>query len=111
MIKSVKDKMTKLRCVSCVSLRGNRIVDRNATRSIGFVSKTLRVLILSENQVMEMSDYRLSILMLVPQLERLDKDPVTPEEKMEARERVRVKKKRLIFYFFFCLCVCVFVAK
>ncbi|XP_028266049.1 leucine-rich repeat-containing protein 23 [Parambassis ranga] len=85
-----------MKCLQYLNVRGNRIVDGNAARSIGFVSKTLRVLILSENPLVETSDYRLSILMVLPQLERLDKDPVTPEEKTEAQERVRELKEEEI---------------
>lgn len=72
------------------SLRGNAITDEKALQSLGLVSKTLRVLVLSENPLVETLDYRLSVLILLPQLERIDKDLVTLEERTEARRAIRV---------------------
>lgn len=74
----------------CLSLRGNAILDENALQSLRLVSKTLQALVISENPVVETTDYRLSVLILLPQLERLDKDPVSPEERTEAQERIKV---------------------
>lgn len=82
-----------------LSLRGNAILDNNALQCLGFVSKTLQTLVISENPIVESTDYRLSVLILLPQLERLDKDPVTPEERSEARERIRVKLRNLLIFF------------
>ena len=80
--------------MSC-SLRGNGVADENALQSLRLVSKTLRALVLSENPLVE--DYRLSVLILVPSLERIDKDPVTPEERTEAQQRIKVKLGDIIF--------------
>lgn len=79
------------------SIRGNAILDENALHSLGHVSKTLRALVLSENPLVETTDYRVSALILVPQLERIDKDPVSPEERTEARLRIKVKLWNILF--------------
>ncbi|XP_025757275.1 leucine-rich repeat-containing protein 23 isoform X3 [Oreochromis niloticus] len=71
------------------SVLGNAIIDENALRYIGFLSQSLRVLVLSGNPVAENSEYRINVLILVPQLERLDKNPVFPEDRAEAWERIR----------------------
>lgn len=70
--------------------RGNLIVDEKALQSLGHVSQTLRALVLSENLLVAMPDYRLSVLMILPQLEQLDKDPVSTEERSEVRRMIRV---------------------
>ncbi|XP_013766156.1 leucine-rich repeat-containing protein 23 isoform X1 [Pundamilia nyererei] len=67
----------------------NAIIDEPALRYIGFLSQSLRVLVLSGNPVAENSEYRINVLIVVPQLERLDKNPVFPEERAEAWERIR----------------------
>lgn len=82
-----------------LSLRGNAILDENALQCLGLVSKTLRTLVLSENPLVETSDYRLSVLILLPQLERLDKEPVSPEERTEALEKIKVKLRSILFVF------------
>lgn len=74
-----------------VSVRGNAILDENALQWLAHVSKTLRALILSDNPLVEATDYRISVLIHVPQLERIDKDPVSPEERTEAQLRIKVK--------------------
>lgn len=93
-----KNKITVSDYISHMSLsfRGNAIVEENALQSLALVSKTLRALVLSENPLAETTDYRLSVLMLLPQLERLDKDPVSPEERTEAQERLKVKLSGIV---------------
>ncbi|XP_040007861.1 leucine-rich repeat-containing protein 23 isoform X2 [Xiphias gladius] len=81
-----------MKCLQYLNVRGNAILNENALQCLGLVSKTLRALVLSENPLVETTDYRLSVLMLVPQLERIDKDPVSPEERTEARERIKVEE-------------------
>lgn len=81
-----------------LSLRGNVILDENALQSLGLVSKSLRALILSENPLVETTDYRMWVLILLPKLERIDKDPVSPEERTEAWERIKVKLRNLILW-------------
>lgn len=81
-----------------LSHRGNVILDESALKSLRLVSKTLQALVISENPLVETTDYRLSVLILLPQLERLDKDPVSPEERTEAQERIKVKLKKHLNY-------------
>ena len=85
------------------SPRGNVISDENALQSLRLVSKSLRAFVISENPMVETTDYRLSVMILLPKLERLDKDPVSPEERTEALERIKVThthtQKTPYFYF------------
>ncbi|XP_037540033.1 leucine-rich repeat-containing protein 23 [Nematolebias whitei] len=74
-----------MKCLHYLNVRGNLISDEKAIQSVGHVSQTLRALVLSENLLAEISDYRLSVLIILPQLERLDKDPVSSEERSEAQ--------------------------
>ncbi|XP_051282224.1 leucine-rich repeat-containing protein 23 [Dicentrarchus labrax] len=78
-----------MKCLQYLNLRGNAILDENALQCLRFLSKTLRALVLSENPLVETTDYRLSVLILLPQLERLEKDPISPEERVEAQERIK----------------------
>lgn len=77
-----------------LTLRGNAIADENALKYLGLMSKTLQVVVLSENPLVETLDCRQYVLMYAPQLERIDKEAVSPEERMEARGRIRVKQKQ-----------------
>lgn len=72
-------------------------MDKNALQSLRLVSKTLRALVISENPLVETTNYQLSVLILLPQLERLDKDPVSPEARTEAQERIKVNKRHTLF--------------
>lgn len=74
-----------------VSHRGNTISDQYTLRSLRNVSNTLKTLVLLENPLLDVMDHRLRVLMYLPQLERLDKDPVFPEERAEALEKIKVK--------------------
>ncbi|KAG8002636.1 Leucine-rich repeat-containing protein 23, partial [Nibea albiflora] len=82
---------SNMKCLQYLNVRGNVIIEENALQCLGLVSKTLRALVISENPLVETTDYRLSVLMLLPYLERLDKDPVSPEERADAQERIKVK--------------------
>ncbi|KAJ3149371.1 Leucine-rich repeat-containing protein 23 [Geranomyces variabilis] len=66
-----------------LNLRGNNI---HSTAEIDHLSHitTLRILVLSDNPVTSHPTYRLEILARVPKLDRLDKDPITDEEREEA---------------------------
>lgn len=81
------------------------ISDEKALQGLARVSKTLRALVLSDNPLVDVTDYRLSVLTLLPQLERLDKDPVSPEERAEARERTMVRKSLFLQLLFFFSCL------
>ncbi|XP_070825668.1 leucine-rich repeat-containing protein 23 [Chaetodon trifascialis] len=85
-----------MKCLQYLNVRGNAILDENALRCLGLVSKSLRALVISENPLVETTDYRLSVLILLPRLERLDKDPVSPEERTEAKERIQELKEEEI---------------
>lgn len=74
-------------------------MDEISLQYLGLVSKTLRTLVLSDNPVVETTDHRLSVLILVPQLERVDKVPVSPEERIEARDKIKVKREIILFLF------------
>ncbi|XP_029361593.1 leucine-rich repeat-containing protein 23 [Echeneis naucrates] len=82
-----------MKCLRYLNLRGNSLSDENALQQLGLVSNSLRALILSENPLVETTDYRLSVLTLVPHLERMDKDNVSPEERTEAKERIKELKE------------------
>ncbi|XP_059189241.1 leucine-rich repeat-containing protein 23 isoform X2 [Centropristis striata] len=85
-----------MKCLKYLNVRGNVILDEKALQCLMLVSKTLQALVLSDNPLVEMVDYRLSVLIVLPQLERLDKDPVSPEETFEARERIKELKEEEI---------------
>ncbi|XP_047447207.1 leucine-rich repeat-containing protein 23 isoform X2 [Mugil cephalus] len=72
-----------------LNVRGNAITDENALKHLDLVAKTLQALVLSENPVAETLDYRQNVLIHAPQLQRIDKEAVSPEERMEARGRIR----------------------
>lgn len=57
------------------------------------MSKSLRCLVIADNPLVDTTDYRMSVLILLPQLERLDKENVSSDEKAEAEERIMVKLK------------------
>ncbi len=46
----------------------------------------LRAVVLGECPVSEGDDYRLEVLVSLPRLERLDKDPFTEDERADAEE-------------------------
>lgn len=75
------------------SLRGNSIIEESALQSLRHVSKSLRCLVIADNPLVDTTDYRMSVLILLPQLERLDKENVSSDEKAEAEERIMVKLK------------------
>ncbi|MEQ2240369.1 hypothetical protein ILYODFUR_014166 [Ilyodon furcidens] len=84
-----------MKSLQYLNVRGNAVTDENALQSLALVSKTLRVLVISENPLEE-TDYRPSVLMLLPQLERIDKDAVTLEERTEALRTLRELKEEEI---------------
>lgn len=75
------------------SRRGNCIIEESALQSLRHVSKSLRCLVIADNPLVDTTDYRMSVLILLPQLERLDKENVSSDEKAEAEERIMVKLK------------------
>ncbi|TKS77664.1 RNA-binding protein 10 G patch domain-containing protein 9 [Collichthys lucidus] len=85
-----------MKCLQYLNVRGNAIVEENSLQGLRLVSKTLRALVISENPLVETTDCRLSALMLLPYLERLDKDPVSPEERAEAQERIKELNEEIL---------------
>lgn len=55
------------------------------------VARTMRTLVLADNPLSEMEDYRLIVISGLPLLERLDKGHVSNVEQAEAQERSRVQ--------------------
>lgn len=53
------------------------------------VGQTLTALLLLENPLAKTDDYRMYVISHLSQLEKLDKDPITAEEKSAALEKVR----------------------
>ncbi|KAK7884237.1 hypothetical protein WMY93_027360 [Mugilogobius chulae] len=78
-----------MKCLQYLNVRNNKIADEKALESLRNVSKTLQILVLSENPIVEQADYRINVVMLLPNLERLDKDPITSDEKIEAKEKIK----------------------
>ena len=66
-----------------LNLRGNKI---SSLEEIEKLSKlpNLRMLILAENPIASTETYRQDVLARLPKLDRLDKEPVTNEERDEA---------------------------
>nr|XP_020472226.1 leucine-rich repeat-containing protein 23 [Monopterus albus] len=83
----------KMKCLQYLNVRGNTILEVSALQQLRVVSKTLRTLVLSENPLVETTDYRLSVLILAPELERIDKELVSPEERAEAWEIIKELKE------------------
>nr|XP_057939749.1 leucine-rich repeat-containing protein 23-like isoform X2 [Doryrhamphus excisus]XP_057939875.1 leucine-rich repeat-containing protein 23-like isoform X2 [Doryrhamphus excisus] len=79
---------SEMKCLQYLNI-SNDILDETCLRSLGQVSKTLRVLILSENPLDGNADYRPYVLTLIPNLERLDKEPVSLEERAEVWKAVK----------------------
>ncbi|XP_068609086.1 leucine-rich repeat-containing protein 23 [Brachionichthys hirsutus] len=79
----------QMKCLKYLNVRGNSIKDESALQSLRVVSNSLQALVVSDNPLAETSDYRLNVLTLLPQLERLDKDAVSPEERSDVQERIQ----------------------
>ncbi|MGH0119772.1 UNVERIFIED_CONTAM: hypothetical protein FKN15_025651 [Acipenser sinensis] len=83
-----------MRALQYLNLRGNLVFSLAEVRALVPLSGSLRALVLSENPLSESEDYRLSVLGILPHLERLDKDPVNREEREEAEQREKVRGER-----------------
>ncbi|TPX59920.1 hypothetical protein PhCBS80983_g02113 [Powellomyces hirtus] len=66
-----------------LNLRGNNIHSSAEIDHLTHIT-TLRILVLSDNPVTSHPTYRLEILARLPKLDRLDKDPITDDEREEA---------------------------
>ncbi|XP_018580879.1 leucine-rich repeat-containing protein 23 [Scleropages formosus] len=79
---------SNMKSLQYLNVRNNKVFSPDALSSLAAVSTTLQVLILTGNPVTEGEDYRISVLKLLPQLERLDKQAITEDEKAEVQERL-----------------------
>ncbi|XP_048880022.1 leucine-rich repeat-containing protein 23 isoform X1 [Brienomyrus brachyistius] len=74
-----------MKALQYLNIRGNLVSSQKALHSLTSVSGTLQTLVLSENPLAEAEDYRLHLLARLPLLERLDKKPVTADEREEGQ--------------------------
>ncbi|KAL4622611.1 leucine-rich repeat-containing protein 23 [Arapaima gigas] len=79
---------SNMKALQYLNVRNNKVFSPRALSSLAAVSTTLQVLVLTGNPVIEGDDYRMSILKLIPHLERLDKEAITDEERAEIQERL-----------------------
>ncbi|XP_019746172.1 leucine-rich repeat-containing protein 23 [Hippocampus comes] len=82
-----------MKCLQYLNIRSNDFLDETCLRALGHVSKTLRVVVLSENPLDGTTDYRPYVLTLIPKLERLDKEPVSLEERAEVWKTIKELKE------------------
>ncbi|XP_073794431.1 leucine-rich repeat-containing protein 23 isoform X4 [Danio rerio] len=76
-----------MKCLEYLNVRGNLISSMRALQTLASVGQTLKALVLLDNPIAKTDDYRLYVISQLPHLERVDKDPVTPEEKFEAQKK------------------------
>ncbi|KAL2916223.1 hypothetical protein HK105_204314 [Polyrhizophydium stewartii] len=74
------DKLTNL---TYLNLRANRIAAWPEVEKLK-VLRALRILSLAENPIDQTEGYRLEVIMRLPKLDKLDKDPISPEEREDA---------------------------
>ncbi|KAF5903520.1 leucine-rich repeat-containing protein 23 [Clarias magur] len=81
---------SSMKSLQYLNIRGNLVSSQQAIKSLVGVGHTLRVLVLLDNPISEMEDYRLMVISHLPFLERLDKVHVSPVEQDEAQERMKM---------------------
>ncbi|XP_067402442.1 leucine-rich repeat-containing protein 23 [Emydura macquarii macquarii] len=74
-----------MKCLQYLNLRGNAILNLQEMAKLQ-VLPMLRALVLMDNACADESEYRLEALVLLPRLERLDKDFFEEDERAEAEE-------------------------
>uniref|UniRef100_A0A3B3WLT2 Leucine rich repeat containing 23 n=1 Tax=Poecilia mexicana TaxID=48701 RepID=A0A3B3WLT2_9TELE len=79
----------EMKSLQYLNIRGNAIAEGDALRSLHFLTSSLKTLVIAENPVVDAVPYRQTVLILLPQLERIDKEPVTLAERTEARRTIR----------------------
>nr|XP_049610803.1 leucine-rich repeat-containing protein 23 isoform X2 [Syngnathus scovelli] len=82
-----------MKCLQYLNVRSNDFLDETCLLALGQVSATLRVVVLSENPLDGTTDYRPYVLTLIPKLERLDKEPVSLEERAEVWKTIKELKE------------------
>ncbi|XP_043966895.1 leucine-rich repeat-containing protein 23 [Gambusia affinis] len=80
---------SEMKCLQYLNIRGNAITEGDALRSLRLLTNSLKSLVIAENPVVDTILYRPSILILLPQLERIDKEVVTLKERTEAQRSIR----------------------
>ncbi|KAA0707020.1 Leucine-rich repeat-containing protein 23 [Triplophysa tibetana] len=80
---------SSLKCLQYLNIRGNLISSQRALQALFSVEKSLSVLVVLDNPLAKTDDYRLYLISHLSQLERLDKDPITADEKSEAQEKLK----------------------
>ncbi|KAJ3219999.1 Leucine-rich repeat-containing protein 23 [Dinochytrium kinnereticum] len=68
-----------------LNLRNNKISNIDEIRKLS-VLPSLKTLILSENPIDQLPNYRIDVLLRLPKLEKLDKEPITDEEREEVEQ-------------------------
>ncbi|KAK7128770.1 hypothetical protein R3I94_017117 [Phoxinus phoxinus] len=76
-----------MKCLQYLNVRGNLISSMRALRNLVSVGQTLKALVLLENPLAKTDDYRMYVISHLSQLEKLDKDPITAEDKSAAQEK------------------------
>ncbi|KAJ3106107.1 regulator of ime2 [Phlyctochytrium bullatum] len=78
-IKSLSGLNESLKQLSYLNLRNNKIANIEEVGKLA-VLPALKVLVLAENPIDQLPNYRVDVVARVPNLERLDKEPITDEE-------------------------------
>ncbi|XP_030623612.1 leucine-rich repeat-containing protein 23 [Chanos chanos] len=86
-LKTLDGLSSNMKSLQYLNVRGNSVFSQRDLRGLMAVAQTLRALVLAENPLAETENYRLSVLTHLPLLERLDKNPVSSEERTKAKER------------------------
>ncbi|NXT13789.1 LRC23 protein, partial [Prunella fulvescens] len=81
-----------MKCLQYLNLRSNGIKSFQEVAKLE-VLPMLQALVLMDNPCAEERDYRLEVLSRLPQLQRLDKEPVEEEEREEA-EKIRQTRRQ-----------------
>jgi hypothetical protein len=55
----------------------------------------LKLLVLAENPISSLDGYRLEVLIKLPKLDKLDKEPVTFEEREEIEQTLELRKTKV----------------
>ncbi|XP_032431292.1 leucine-rich repeat-containing protein 23 [Xiphophorus hellerii] len=80
---------SEMKSLQYLNIRGNAIAEGDALRSLRLLTNSLKTLVIAENPIVDTLVYRPSILILLPQLERIDKEIITLKERTEARRAIR----------------------
>uniref|UniRef100_A0A3B5LIJ9 Leucine rich repeat containing 23 n=1 Tax=Xiphophorus couchianus TaxID=32473 RepID=A0A3B5LIJ9_9TELE len=80
---------SEMKSLQYLNIRGNAIAEGDALRSLRLLTNSLKTLVIAENPIVDTLIYRPSVLILLPQLERIDKETITLKERTEARRAIR----------------------